>query len=74
MIEFGICNECKTMDAKRLVQVLQEKYPEATFNVGCQNYCGPGSLKPFISINERFIDADNFDDLVSKTIEFIENM
>ncbi len=65
-IHFSVCNKCRTFDYKELINSLREKYPQATFDLKCQSYCGPGSIRPFVAINERFIDADDMDELLQK--------
>lgn len=70
-IHFSVCNKCKTFDYKILINSLIEKYPEATFDLKCQSYCGPGSVRPFVAINENFMDADNMEELIVKVDEFI---
>ncbi len=70
-VHFSVCHKCKTFDYKYLIDVLRKNYPDATFDVKCQSYCGPGSVRPFVSINENFIDAENIDELIYKIDEFI---
>lgn len=66
-IHFSVCQKCKTFDYKVLINILREKYPNATFDLKCQSFCGPGSLRPFLAVNERFIEADSIEELLEKT-------
>ncbi|MFV0499312.1 MAG: DUF1450 domain-containing protein [Bacilli bacterium] len=73
-INFSICSKCKTVDYKTIINDLRLKYPEAKFDVRCHSYCGPGSLKPFVAVNETFILGDDTQDLLKKVNEFIRGM
>lgn len=72
-IHFSVCNKCKTFNYKEIINVLKDKYPTATFDLKCQSFCGPGSIKPFVAINEHFIIGDDLDDLLIKIETFLEN-
>ncbi len=71
-IHFATCNKCRTIDHKFLVKELLKRYPEATFEVRCQSFCGPGSIEPFVAINEVFITAKTMELLIAKVEEYIE--
>ncbi len=71
-IHFATCNKCRTIDHKYLVNELLKLYPDASFEVRCQSFCGPGSLEPFIAVNEVFISAKSMDVLIEKVVEYIE--
>lgn len=72
-IHFSVCNKCKTFDYKELIKVLLEKYPSATFDLKCQSFCGPGSIRPFVAINENFIVADTVEGLLENIENFLED-
>ncbi len=65
-MHFSVCNKCKTFDYKELINILRDRYPNSTFDLKCQSYCGPGSIRPFVALNEQFIDANNIVELLIK--------
>lgn len=71
-LHIATCNKCRTIDHKYLVKTLLEKYPDATFEVRCQSYCGPGSIEPFVAINEVFISAPTMELLIEEVDKYIE--
>ncbi|MFV0424369.1 MAG: DUF1450 domain-containing protein [Bacilli bacterium] len=54
-----------------MIQILRKKYPYATFDLKCQSYCGPGSNKPFVAINEVFIDGSSLEELIENVEEHL---
>ncbi len=71
-LRFSLCNKCRTVDHKFLVLELRRIYPNASFEVRCQSYCGPGSINPFVAVNEVFISASNNQELLKKVCEHVE--
>ncbi len=71
-LKFSICHKCKTFNHKELVKKLIASYPDAKFDVKCQSYCGPGSKRPFVAVNEVFIEADSLDELLEKVKNEVE--
>ncbi len=72
-LHFSICNKCKTLNYKELIAILRTQYPDATFDLKCQSFCGPGSLKPFLAVNEVFIQADDIESLLYETERYIRS-
>ncbi len=70
-IHFSVCHKCKSFDYKSLIEVLRDKYPDATYDLKCQSFCGPGSLRPFVAINEVFIEAETIEALLEKIDQHI---
>ncbi len=70
-LHFSVCQKCKTFDYKVLIGELRTQYPNATFDLKCQSFCGPGSIRPFLAVNERFIEADTIEELLEKTRELV---
>ncbi len=73
-LKFSVCHKCKTFDHKILVRKLLDKYPDASFDVKCQSYCGPGSKNPFVAVNEIFIEADTIETLLDKVEKEVERI
>ncbi len=70
---FKICDKCKGTNVKTLVLRLKEIYPDAVYEIGCQNLCGIGRDKSFVIIDHIPIIADNEDALVEKINVYLKN-
>ena len=64
--KIGICDKCKSVNYKRLIEQIKNINKDVEFIVGCQNMCGIGRKNPFVILNHKPIIGDNEQDLINK--------
>lgn len=71
MNKIRICNKCKAVDHKVLIEEIKKIDKSAIFAIGCQNMCGIGRNKPFAIVNNKPIIGDNTTDLIDKITKIL---
>ncbi len=66
MNKYKICDKCKGFNYKDIINEIKKFDKEATFDIGCQNFCGIGRTKPFIIFNNIPIIANNEKELINE--------
>jgi uncharacterized protein YuzB (UPF0349 family) len=68
---FKICDKCVGTNIKTIVPKLKELDPNAEIDIKCHSFCGPGSMKPFVIVNERTVFATTEDEVIEKVRKLI---
>lgn len=66
MNKIGICDKCKGVNYKSIINKIKKIDESAIIEVGCQNMCGIGRNKPFVILNYKPIIGENEEDLINK--------
>lgn len=66
MNKIGICDKCRAVNYKLLIQEIKKLDKNIEFIIGCQNMCGIGRNKPFVILNHKPIIGENEKDLLNK--------
>lgn len=62
----SICNKCKAINSLSISKKLKEIYPNARYEIGCNNMCGIGRSKVVVILNNKPIIADTEEELINK--------
>jgi uncharacterized protein YuzB (UPF0349 family) len=62
----SICNKCKAINYLSVLKKVKEIYPDAKYEIGCNNMCGIGRSKVVIILNNKPIIADTEEELINK--------
>lgn len=65
-MKISICNKCKSVNYISLLRKLKEIYPDAKYEIGCNNMCGIGRSKVVIILDNKPIIADTEEELINK--------
>lgn len=62
----SICDKCKAFNHISILRKLKEIYPDAKYEIGCNNMCGIGRTKSVVILNNKAIIADTEEELMHK--------
>ena len=72
MNKIGICDKCKAVNYKKIIEKIKQIDKDAQFTIGCQNMCGIGRNKPFIILNHKPIIGESEEDLINKIKDMLD--
>ncbi|WP_020616959.1 DUF1450 domain-containing protein [Paenibacillus daejeonensis] len=64
--DIRICDKCKHVKVKTMLNKLSKELPGTEVKVGCKSYCGPCARYAFIFVNGRYIKAPTEDEVIEK--------
>lgn len=65
-MKFSICDKCKAFNHLTILRKLNEVYPDASYEIGCNNMCGIGRSKVVVIFNNKAIIANTEDEVIYK--------
>ncbi|MCM3783145.1 YuzB family protein [Neobacillus mesonae] len=71
--DIRVCDKCKHVKLKTMVQKLQNMAPDAEIKIGCKSYCGPCGKRAFVFVNGRYVSAPTEEEVLAKAAPFIKN-
>ncbi|MGL4663008.1 MAG: DUF1450 domain-containing protein [Culicoidibacterales bacterium] len=66
------CEVCKSMKNQQLEQKLKKEFPDAEIQIKCHSYCGPGSRKPFVMIDDEIFEAPTINELIAEIRTYLK--
>ncbi len=66
MTKISICDRCKGINSISLIKKIKELFPNAEFEIGCNNMCGIGRSKVVVIINNKPLISDTEEELLNK--------
>lgn len=70
-MKISICDKCKGFDYKKIMKLLDEKYNNIKYEIGCNNMCGIGRNKIVVFIDDIPVVANDINELIKKIEETI---
>jgi len=62
----SICDKCKAFNHLSILKKLKEVYPDAKYEIGCNNMCGICRSKVVVILNNKTMIADTEEELINK--------
>lgn len=73
MNKVGICDKCRAVNYKSIIEKIKQIDPNVEINVGCQNMCGIGRNKPFVILNHKPIIGNDEKEVIAKITALLIN-
>jgi len=70
--DIRICDKCRHIKVKSMLNKLQKAAPAAEIKVGCKSYCGPCRKYAFVFVNGRYVTAPTEDEAVEKASKYVK--